>query len=239
MNEPWFHAPGPLASGMTIELDREEARHATGARRLAAGDDVILFDGAGTLARASIASINKRGREVLAEVHEVRMQPAPSPALTVATALPKGDRLAVMLSMLVQLGVNAIRPLECARGVVRVTADSPARWCRIMLEACKQSRRARVPEILPALGVTDAARCALESGGFAWIAHPTGRPVRDMTPPITLHGLTLLIGPEGGFTEEEVESALLVGASAVSLGDGILRIETAAVALLAAIRLTG
>lgn len=234
---PWFFAASGLTTGDSVLLDREEARHAAGSKRLTEGDAVTLFDGRGDVARCTIRSIEKKGRDVTVEVGEVITMPAPAPFIELAFALPKGDRLNTLLAMVVPLGVNALRPLRCARSVATFGEKSDERWQRIMIEACKQSRRAHLPAIRPEVPFDEAI---LETAGakrVPIVAHPTGGSFIDALSANSTSDLSLFIGPEGGFTEAEVESASANGAQLVSLGEGILRIETAVVAMLATARL--
>ncbi len=213
-----------------MTLPADEARHATGSRRLTVGDRLLLFDGCGAVARGNVAAIEKRGRVVRIKIHEYRAEPRPKPAIHLACALPKGDRQAVLLDMATQLGMSRFTPLACARSVVKPGASSVPRWRRICIEACKQSHRLHAPEIgAPATPAEVAAR-ALAAGDVAFVAHPEGSP---LTVAQSADAMTLMIGPEGGFTDKEIAETRALGAGIVSLGSATLRVETAAVALLA------
>jgi 16S rRNA (uracil1498-N3)-methyltransferase len=234
---PWFYHPHALESGCRVQMDADEARHASGARRLRVEQVVCLFDGRGTVAEGRIAVIGDRGRVVEVEIDAVRCVDPAAPALHLASALPKGDRQAVLLDMATQLGVASFTPLLCEHGVAMPGGHAVERWRRICVEACKQSRRAQVPEIRPAASVADLMQTAQAP---VWLAHVGGESPAVLfdsadPPPV----VTILIGPEGGFTFEEVAQAQSAGAIVVGLGDGILRIETAAVSLLAWARLAG
>lgn len=156
--------------------------------------------------------------------------PAPRPAVHLACALPKGDRQGVLLDMATQLGVTRFTPLVCARGVVKPNPNTLDRLRRICLEACKQSRRFYLPEIGEPLTPRELVRAS--APGSLRIAHPSADAV-PLSAATGLNTLTLLIGPEGGFTDEEVQEAITAGARPFGLGTGILRIETAAIAALA------
>jgi 16S rRNA (uracil1498-N3)-methyltransferase len=227
---PWFYHPHELVEGARVQLDPEEARHASGARRLQSGEVVCLFDGLGRVARATIAGIGARGREVEVELGDVERVVPPQPVVHLASALPKGDRQSVMLDMATQLGMASFAPLQCERSIVKASAHASERWRRICVEACKQSRRAYLPKILPAVSLATAIH---DADHTVWLARPGGEePARELDQAESMEQITILVGPEGGFTEAEAEKAQAAGAVAVSLGDGILRIETAAVALL-------
>jgi 16S rRNA (uracil1498-N3)-methyltransferase len=227
---PWFYHPHELGEGSRVRLDLEEARHASGARRLHGGEGVCLFDGLGHVARAEIVKIADRGREVEVELGGVEPVAAPRPIVHLASALPKGDRQSVMLDMATQLGMTSFTPLLCERSVVKISPQASDRWRRICIEACKQSRRAHLPQIRPPVS---PAQAVADADHPVWLAHVGGAEpagiVDDAGPP---EQVTILIGPEGGFTDAEADEARAAGAVPVGLGEGILRIETAAVALL-------
>jgi 16S rRNA (uracil1498-N3)-methyltransferase len=171
-------------------------------------------------------------------IEERRTESPRRPSLHLACALPKGDRQQVLLDMATQLGMTRFTPLDCARSVVKPGANSPARWRKICLEACKQSRRLYLPAIEATSTLPDAARRATAEGSQVWLAHPAAQAV-SITTAINqpVNDVTLLVGPEGGFTETEIEQAVAAGARPLTLGTSILRIETAAVALVAAFAL--
>lgn len=237
-DSPWFYLDAIPPAGETADLDRDEARHVLGSRRLSAGDSIIVFDGRGTVARTTMVEAHSR-RAVTLRVNELFCEPQPLPAIQLATALPKGDRLSTMVSMAAQLGAASILPLTCARSVVRVRPNLWPRLERITLEACKQSRQPWPPTIGQE---TTPAELPGVCDGPKFVAHPGGRPLREVvaesagaasgdTP------VTLVVGPEGGFTDDEVETLTDAGALTVDLGPSVLRLETAAVAVLAGARL--
>lgn len=227
---PLFYcAPLPDVVGERVMLTGDEANHALGARRLQMGSDIGLFDGQGTAARAVVTAVDRRRHTLEAKLTDRQRMPNPRPAVHLACALPKGDRQNVLLDMATQLGMVRFTPLVCTHSVVKPGANSRERLRRICLEACKQSRRFYLPEIDAPASPRELARRV--PPGNLWIAHPApGATMLTGTLPNTL---TLLIGPEGGFTDAEVQEAIAAGARAFTLGPAILRIETAAVAALA------
>ena len=229
MSDPIFYCAELTGRGDTITLQGPEARHVAGSRRLKVGDGICLFDGRGTIGRATIESIDRRAKTIVAKVEESQAVPAPTPSIELACALPKGERLAVLLDMTTQLGMTAFRPLECERSVVKLGATAHARWQRICAEACKQSRRPHLPTIhLPA---TPAQVLADTNGCDIWVADPTGVQITDLDAGKASGRLLLMVGPEGGFSENERAHLLRAGVQMINLGDSILRIETAAVVL--------
>ncbi|MBI3778405.1 MAG: 16S rRNA (uracil(1498)-N(3))-methyltransferase [Gammaproteobacteria bacterium] len=240
MTEPLFYSEVLADTGAVIPLTGDEARHAAASRRLQAGDTLWLFDGRGGLARATLLQVTARGRTLELRVEERHTEPHPRPAIHLACALPKGDRQSVLLDMATQLGMARFTPLICERSVVKPGANSTDRWRRICLEACKQSRRTHLPELSPPATPREvvARKTANET---IWIAHPStgaisvSSAIRQGDP----ERVTILIGPEGGFTETEVGQAVAAGGQKIALGAAILRIETAAIALTAALTLAG
>lgn len=232
MSEPFFYFSNLAAAGDRATLTGEEAQHAVGARRLRAGDALVLFDGRGLTARATLVAVRERGRALDLRLGEHPAHRPPPPPIHLACALPKGDRLSTLLDMATQLGMSTFTPLDCTHSVVQASPSNLARMHRVCLEACKQSRRAWLPAIAPVANVATVttnvqdpgARLVIaQPGGLSWSAfgHEPGQPV------------TILVGPEGGFSEQELAQARAAGAQAIGLGDAILRIETAAVTLLA------
>jgi 16S rRNA (uracil1498-N3)-methyltransferase len=239
MSEPLFYAEHLADPGVTLTLTGDEARHATASRRLQVGETLWLFDGRGGLARAILLDITTRGRALDLRIEERRAEPPPKPAIHLACALPKGDRQGTLLDMVTQLGIAEFTPLACERSVVKPGANSAERWRRICLEACKQSRRSYLPILHPS--ATPEEIVAQEAGrtNTVWIAHPSAVAVAvsRAVEKNNSADVTILVGPEGGFTEQEVERTTGAGAQPIALGAAILRIETAAVALVAAFSL--
>jgi 16S rRNA (uracil1498-N3)-methyltransferase len=217
-----------------IRLDRAEAHHARDVLRLTDGAAVEVFDDAGNVG-AGILVLD--GGEASVRVEQA--QPASEAArlaLTVAAAVPKGDRADWMVEKLSELGVAEFIPLAAARSVVLPEGKSKRdRWNRIATEAAKQSRRRGVMRIAE---LTDLAK-ALKQAKNAWFlsteltdALPITRAAAEWSGP---DSLTTFIGPEGGWTDAEQQQFLSAGAMPVRLTQTILRIETAAIATAAVV----
>lgn len=210
--------PAPLTAGDLL-LDGDEAHHARSVLRLEAGDEVRLADGAGRSARAVLAEVGKRGVRLTVDAPETASD-GPAALLTVAVAPPKGDRFGDLVRGLTELGVGAILPLTTERGE-RMPA-SLDRVQRIAGEALKQCRRAHLPVIGPQTDIPALVR----SGAALTVLDRSGTPAAPGTP----RPLTLVIGPEGGFTDAELATLRQAGAATVRLAGPVLRIETAALA---------
>jgi len=219
------------AIGEPVQLTAEEAQH-TAARRLRAGDSVQLIDGNGTRAMAVISQVGERNKPVCLNIQERHIEASPALSLELVAALPKGDRQAIMVDMAVQLGVTHLTPLRCQHSLV-VGNSNHRRWRKIALEACKQSGRAWLPQLLPMQGLEEVLEDCLQRGVFVCMAHPQARDsVANCQQMAKGRDVCLLVGPQGGFTDSEVAQAQQHGAATVQLGEAILRVETAAVVLL-------
>lgn len=215
-----------------MHLSGLEAHHLS-VMRLKVGDPLLIFDGKGREACAEITALDglRVGLRLLEERDGTPEMPQP---VTLAVALLKGDKLADVVRAATELGVARIQLLVTQHADVRdIGGNKLARLSRIAGEASKQSRRAVTPEVLPPVPL---ANLAWE--GQAYVAHPYAHGILTEY----LHWdspVTLLTGPEGGFSEAEMERLLTRGARGVMLGPRILRAETAPVALLGAVVATG
>ncbi|MEM4254238.1 MAG: RsmE family RNA methyltransferase [Candidatus Woesearchaeota archaeon] len=218
---PWFFAPELPQKG-EIVLNPEEVRHLK-ANRLKTKDKICLFNGKGKIAVCELISEEKAG---ILEVHETSKSEI---SLILAVAVPKGERADWMLQKLTELGVSTIIPLKTERSVVLPRTTKQERWQKILIEACKQSKQAWLPELKP-LSTIEAA---LKQGAkLKLILDPEGKPIKDVLQQIPKSVLAF-IGPEGGFTEEEKTALKNAGCIPISLGRQILRIETAAMTIAA------
>lgn len=223
-----FFIPDPPVAGQVV-LVGDEARHLVRVLRAKVGDDVVVFAGQGSEWPARIVRLGRDEAELETgpEKHDQATQLC---SLTLAVALPKGERQKWLVEKLTELGVARLVPLETERGVAEATAAACDRLRRGVIEACKQCGRNTLMEIGEPQSVA-AALAERPQATLAIIAHPGGGPLE----PAVVHGrqILALVGPEGGFTAAEVEAAERAGAMPTSLGPHILRIETAAIALAA------
>ena len=232
MSMPTFYLNEGFKEGAQVTLSGKEAWHALGVKRLDVGDPIRLIDGKGNVAQARVENLAGRNTANLS-VGDVNHIPPQIPDIILATAIAKGDRQSTLLDMATQLGISAWQPLLCHRSVSKPGKNSYERWQRICLEACKQSGSAWLPELLPAAIPEDVTKAARAEGREVLLAHPDGEAMNSNNVTDKL----LMVGPEGGFTDDEVKRIVAAGAKKVSLGLHILRIETAAVSLLARLRL--
>ncbi len=236
MHEPWFYAP-QLQPGQ-LELDPSEARHALQVLRLRAGVTITLFDGTGRTARAVLAEATlargKRPPLLLAMVDTVETAPPPARALTLIVAGCKGERLDWLVEKCTELGVARLLLAEFGRSVVHLTGAHVEKLQRGAVAACKQCRRAQLPEIAAGMPLSqtlaevcgDLAIADLGDEAMSWGAWITGH--------ARCTAAAVVVGPEGGLTDAEVALMTQRGAQRVSLGRHVLRVETAAIAVAAA-----
>jgi 16S rRNA (uracil1498-N3)-methyltransferase len=228
-----FFSTVPITDDVAT-LSGPEAHHLAHVMRAQVGELVTLFDDSGQEFSARIRSIGKRDIEL--EVLERRAVNRESLVnLTLAVALPKGERQRWLIEKAVELGVAELVPLETERGVAQPSEGALDRLRRGVIEASKQCGRNRLMKICS----TQSCRAFLAApsdDGLRLLAHPGGAALRSAWPGTAdFSGATVLaaVGPEGGFTYEEIGIAVAGGWTLVDLGSRILRVETAAIALAA------
>ncbi len=223
----------PLEAGARVTLTGSAAGHVTRVLRLRVGDALTLFNGRGGEYAATLAAAG--GAQVTVAIGEFRAIERESPlTLTLAQGVSRGERMDLVVQKATELGVSALVPVLTERSVVRLSAQQADRklnhWRAIAVAACEQSGRNRLPELAQPLGLPDfigtrtAETRLLLSPGAATRIEDIPRPAG---------ALTVLIGPEGGLTEAEQQTAVGAGFMAVRLGPRVLRTETAAIAALA------
>jgi 16S rRNA (uracil1498-N3)-methyltransferase len=214
--------PGELLAPGRLRVEGEEARHAVRVKRLRAGERVQVLDGMGGVAHATTGSMDPKGRWIELETEPPHRVEPLQPSLEVCAPPPKGDRLAQLIDTLSQVGVAAYRPLRCARGAEAPSAGKLERLRRVAREAAKQCGRAWVLRIEPEIDL-DAALLP-EGGGRVIMADASGTGVGETGDAPA----RLLVGPEGGWTDEELGRARDAGVGIARFGAHTMRIETAA-----------
>ena len=223
-----YYLDQPLALG-PVGLAGPEAHHLAVVCRVRPGDRVYLFNGDGRQYLAAVTEASKRGVRLEVEVIEEPRRELDC-RLEVAAPLPKGDRGQFLIEKLTELGVTNFVPLRTARSVVHPKDIDKLR--RHVIEACKQCGRNVLMGVAPVIDWKDyATRDGLPR--LRLVAHPGG----DDLPSGGREDVACAVGPEGGFTEEEIALAREAGWRVVNLGSRILRVETAALALAAVLGL--
>jgi len=231
---PRIHCELRLGPGAQFTLAPEAANHVGRSLRLKAGDALTVFDGRGGEYEATIQRIDKGRVDVKTGAwHDIEREARL--AVGLVQGLPEADKMDGVIQKSVELGVAWIQPVVCDRSVVRLSGERAARreahWRRVVVAACEQCGRNRVPEMRPTLGFLNWV--ALESESARWMLWPGAQALAER--PAPSGPLELLVGPEGGLSERERELALARGFEAVGLGPRILRTETAPLAALATI----
>lgn len=250
MRVPRLYLPIPLATGITVPLDDHAFNHAVRVLRLGVNAPVTLFNGQGGAFAAALAKVGKR--QAQAQVMEAVPGEVESPLpVTLAQGVSRSEKMDYTLQKAVELGVATIQPLFTERSGVALTGERLARkvqhWQGIIIGACEQCGRNRLPELREPLTLMDGLAqwvgpLPLCGGGLGWggekqrlLLDPLAESgLRGLTPPAG--PITLLIGSEGGLSPAELARAREAGFIGIRLGPRILRTETAAVAALAAIQ---
>ena len=225
-----------VSVGSVVRVEGDEAHHAVAVRRMRVGEALLLTDGRGTLAEGAVEATGKRTLDVRLASYDVVAEPAPS--VTVVQALAKGDRGERAVEVLTEIGVARIVPWAAGRSVAvwkgERAAKSLARWRATAREAAKQSRRAWHPEVAE-LASTDDVLEIVAAADLAVVLHEEATGTLAPLAIPEAGKVVLVVGPEGGLTDDEVAALVDAGAHAVRLGTEVLRTSTAGVAATAAI----
>ncbi|HEX9041411.1 MAG TPA: 16S rRNA (uracil(1498)-N(3))-methyltransferase [Trebonia sp.] len=223
-------APGELTA-QVMTLTGPEGYHAAVVRRLRPGERADVGDGAGTIAEGVVSDVGKNS--VTLEIRAVHTVPPPQPLLTVAQALPKGDRGELAVELMTEIGVDAVIPWAAERSITKWHAErgdkALAKWRATAREAAKQSRRAWLPEVT-GLATTGAVAQRV-SAAARGVLLAAGASARLYELPLPEAGeILLLVGPEGGISPAEREALRDAGAIEARLGPTVLRTSTAGAA---------
>ncbi|MDQ2823013.1 MAG: 16S rRNA (uracil(1498)-N(3))-methyltransferase [Pseudomonadota bacterium] len=234
---PRFYCPLPLAAGLTVDLPEAVAHHLHVVRQQA-GDQLTLFNGEGGQYRATLLDVGKRRASAQVDAFDA-IDVELGYAITLAQALPEASKMDWIIEKAVELGVAAIQPLAAQRCVTRLSGERldkrHAHWEGIIVAASEQSGRNRLALLAPLADVNK------------WLAQPPQQPRILLSPrgnetlaawasARAAQDVTLMVGPEGGFSKEEEDAAMTAGAIAVTMGSRVLRTETAALAAAATLQ---
>ncbi|MDN4052946.1 16S rRNA (uracil(1498)-N(3))-methyltransferase [Massilia sp. YIM B02763] len=232
---PRFYCPQPLPPGAVVDLPETVAHHLHVVRQQA-GDELVLFNGEGGQVRARLVDIGKRRASAEVLAHDAVDAELPF-SVTLAQGLPEGSKMDWIVEKAVELGVTRIQPLAARRSVVKLAGERAekrlAHWEGVVVSASEQCGRNCLAGVAP---VQEFGR---------WIAQPQDGAARILLSPRadaslaqwtranTARDVVLLVGPEGGFSDEEEDAAIAAGALPLSMGPRVLRTETAGLAALA------
>ena len=232
MRIPRFYDDQPLAAEQTVDLSDAVVQHVCRALRMRVGDPIILFNGDGNEYHAQLETVEKRRASV--RILEVSQPAVESPLqIRIGQSLSRGERMDYAVQKATEMGMQQMFPLFSERCEVKLNNERQDKrirhWQQVAISACEQSGRCAVPTInapqtLEQWVEQEDAELKLV------LHHHTATPLGDFTPP---QSVALLIGPEGGLTEREVELARDHGFQPVAFGPRVMRTETAPVAALA------
>jgi len=242
---PQFYLPPPWETQKPHPIPAELLHHLR-VRRISEGEVIPIFDGQGQIASATLISLgNKTGELTIAAVKQDIQSELPY-AITLAQGLAGGDKMDWVIEKAVETGASRIVPLQCERSVIKLTRNSDGdraqkrliHWRAITQAACEQCERTVLPLVEPVQAIADyLANADAELNGVLKLIFCTGDhpSLANTIAPLPAQNVILLIGPEGGFTPEEIGLAMKAGFQAVSLGKRILRTETAGIAAISTI----
>lgn len=236
MRVPRIYHPTPLSAQQQINLCDSAARHVARVLRLNVGNELILFDGKGGEYPSIITGLDKRNVQVECGMR-IDREPESPLVITLAQGISRGDRMDYTIQKAVELGVNRIVPLSTERSVVNLKGDRLEKkmqhWLGIIISACEQCGRNTLPKLTPLYDLKQWIQ--VETAGSALILdHRASSGISTLK--IKDNQCTLLVGPEGGLSEQEREMAIAQGYQGIRLGPRILRTETAALTALAGIQ---
>jgi len=238
MSAARFYCPPPLPSGQTLELPPEAAHHASRVLRLRVNDPVQVFDGEGNALNAVIGEISGK-RVVLEKLKPCPGEQPPALHIVLAQSMCSSEKMDWIVQKATELGAVEIQPVQSQRSVAKLTSERAEKrtehWRSVIISACEQCGRNTLPQAYAPQDFGTWLGKMRDAAGTKFILHPEGAATLSQHPP--LHGtVTLLIGPEGGFSEDELLMALRIGFIPILLGPHVLRTETAALAGITALQ---
>ncbi|NHN38710.1 16S rRNA (uracil(1498)-N(3))-methyltransferase [Pseudomaricurvus alcaniphilus] len=229
MRIPRLYTCQPLNSGAQLTLDASAAHYLGRVLRMEPGRPLLLFNGEGGEFNATLLQLDKKS--ALVEVGEFAAQERESPlAIHLGIGISRGERMDWVLQKATELGVSAVTPLFTERSEVKLRAErlqkKQQHWQQIMISACEQSQRTHLPDLQAPQEAADWLASISDPCRFI-LHHRTDTRLSAASRPTSV---TLAIGPEGGFSDTEIERALALQFQPLALGPRVLRTETAPVA---------
>jgi 16S rRNA (uracil1498-N3)-methyltransferase len=216
-----------------LALPADVARYVGKVLRLPAGAEILVFDGRGSEWLAELTFVEGAAQVVLKTPQQA--QPESPLAVTLVQAIGRGERMDYAIQKAVELGVAAIQPVFSERTVVKLAGERlqkrMAHWRGVMVSACEQCGRSTVPELLPAVALSEALHTSADA---KWLLAPTAAQALETAN--SPRSAALLIGPEGGLSAAEIDAAQALGWQPWQLGPRVLRTETAGTAALAVLQ---
>ena len=229
-----FFVPSLPASGMVV-LDGDEAHHALVVTRLAVGEELLISDGASSWARGRIATATKRSAEI--EIIESGTSEQRAPRLTVVQGIPKSDRIKETIELLTEAGVDRIIPWSAGRSIAKFQSDSLRKWQSGAIAAAKQSRRFWIPAVTEARTTTQLATVVADARILVLHESDTATFSQSVDQSWSAASeIAVVIGPEGGISDDELALFTERGATIVSMGTPVFRSAHAGIAALSALQ---
>ncbi|MFG1932273.1 16S rRNA (uracil(1498)-N(3))-methyltransferase [Mycobacterium sp. NPDC048908] len=228
---PLFYVDALPSIGDRAVVDGDEGFHAANVRRIRRGEELDLGDGAGTVAHCVVDDVGK-GRLTAKVLDRTTVDPA-SPSVTVVQALPKSDRSELAIELATEAGADAFVAWQAARCVARWEPEAKIdkglrRWQAVARSAARQSRRPYIPPVSGVVSTAELAQRVADSGVTALVLHESATARLTDVPLAQEDSLLLMVGPEGGVSDEELAVLSEAGATVVRLGPTVLRTSTAA-----------
>lgn len=238
MATPRFYCPTPLTAHSTIALPTELAHHAIRVLRLQPNSEIVLFDGTGGQYAARLLIEGKTGHAVIAEHDPVEAEL--SGKITLVQGIAAGEKMDWIIEKATELGAYKVVPITAQRSVLQLRGDRLQKrllhWQRVAQAASEQCGRNRIMQIEPPCSLSAWLETQTPDNPTALLCHPDS----DLTlsaalQTISAHTLSILVGPEGGWSDQELALAERHGLLQIQFGRRVLRTETAGIALIAAI----
>ena len=223
-----------ISTGQRQVLENEEAHHAINVLRLNTGEVIKISDGVGNWVSGPIVEIAKK--ELFVSITERGEIQAVKPELVLVQAITKSDRNKEMLELAVEAGVDRIIPWQSERSISKWQSDSEQKWRVGIKQSCKQARQVKLPQLMQVMSTSEVIK-SIGEGGFGIVFHEeASTKFSELTIPNSQSSVYLVIGPEGGISEQELLSFQNNGSKVVRLGETVLRSAHAGFAALSAVQ---
>ena len=223
-----------ISTGQRQVLESDEAHHAIKVLRLNIGEIIKISDGVGKWVSGPIVEIAKK--ELFISISERGETQAAKPELVLVQAITKSDRNKEMLELAVEAGVDRIIPWQSERSISKWQSDSEEKWQVGIKQSCKQARQTKLPNLMQVMSTAELVK-TIGSGGYGIVFHEeASTKFSELTIPNSQSSVYLVIGPEGGISEQELLSFQNNGSKVVRLGDTVLRSAHAGFAALSAVQ---
>ena len=237
-----FYVPPPQIHVHTAVITDSEHHHLRNVLRITPGANVRIIDGQGNVYIAEVLRTGTKRSASEARILSHEFHPSVSPSITLFQALPKNDKMELILQKTTEIGVTQIVPLRTAYALQKPNPNRSERWHRVIISATKQCKRAWLPELCDPQSFQESLT-QLDHFSLRLFLNPDPNQASSHTQHIRKvlqkasqpTTIALFVGPEGGFSDQEITAAIENGCTPVTLGRNILRTETAAIVAVAAI----